>query len=105
MNLSDVFLAVAYKQLVQVDLPGGSHQHEINGIAALRSFFNTGERISGQISWYYFADNQEPLHETGDFTFYDARENIKNRTEWRFYYRGNFLRHADAGDVLLLARI
>ncbi len=105
MNLSDVFTAVAYKQLVQVDLPGGSNQHEINGVAALRSFFRTSERISGKINWYYFADNQEPQHGTGDFTFYDARENIENRTQWRFYYRGDFLRRADVGDVLLLARI
>src|SRR5262249_8371591 len=27
-----------------------------------------------------------------------------NRTEWRLYYPGDFLRHANAGDLLVLAR-
>lgn len=107
MNLSDVFSAVAYKQLVQVDLPGGSNQHEINGISALRDFFETQERVSGDIRWHYFADDQEPLHEVSSFTFYDARAKSAARTgrsEWRFYYTGDFLSYASVGDLLVLAR-
>ncbi len=47
MNLDSVFTSIVYKILVQVDLPGGSHQHELNGVQALRSFFNTDSELSG----------------------------------------------------------
>lgn len=108
MNLSGVFTTVAYKQLAQVDLPGGSHQHEVNGSETLRRFFGTSETVSGPIRWYYFADNQESLQEEGEYKFYDARAKSASRTgrtEWRLYYSGNFLQCADLGDVLILARM
>src|SRR5262249_48014112 len=79
-------------------------QHELNGVQALREFFGTDSRTRGTISWHYFADDQEPLQETTDFTFYDARENHPTRTEWRLYYQGSFLAHADVGDRLYIAR-
>jgi hypothetical protein len=105
MDLSSVFSHVAHKRLVAVDLPDtGSNQHELNGVQALREFFGTGSRQSGDISWHYFADDQEPFQETTPFTFYDAREKNPSRTEWRFYYRGNFLSHARVGDRLFIAR-
>ena len=107
-NLSSVFSAVAFKRLALVDLPGrGSHQHEIDGVSALRIFFETENRISGNISWHYFSDEMEPLHSAGEFTFYDARAKSADRTgrsEWRMYYRGDFLNCAEPGDVLILAR-
>ena len=105
MNLSSVFSHVAHKQLVAVDLPNmGSHQHELNGVQALREFFGTGDRTHGTISWHYFADDEESIQEKTEFTFYDARENHPTRTEWRFYYRGSFLSRAHVGDRLFIAR-
>jgi hypothetical protein len=109
MNLSDIFNAVAHKELVQVELPaaGSSTQHELNGTAVLREFFAVAEQTSGKISWHYFADDQEPLQEEGDFTFYDARSKSAGRTgrsEWRFYYTGSFLSCASVGDLLVLAK-
>jgi hypothetical protein len=105
VNLFSIFTNVAHKTLVAVDLPNlGSNQHELNGVQALRAFFGTDERTHGIISWHYFADEQEPLQEKTDFTFYDARENHPTRTEWRLYYRGSFLGHADVGDRLFIAR-
>jgi EcoRII C terminal len=90
---------------VTVDLPNmGSNQHELNGVQALREFFGTGGRTQGTINWHYFADDQEPIQEKTEFTFYDARENHPTRTEWRLYYAGSFLAHADVGDRLFLAR-
>ena len=72
--LSDVFAAIAHKRLVQVDLPNkGSNQHELNASTALREFFNTGETLKAPITWHLFQDDQEPLLEIGDLTFYDAR--------------------------------
>lgn len=108
MNLSDVFPAVAHKTLVAVDLPhAGSNQHELNGVAALREFFRTTRKTEGTINWHYFADDRDPEHGTGKFTFYDARAKSAHRTgrsEWRLYYSGDFLLRARPGDLLVLAR-
>jgi hypothetical protein len=107
VNLSSVFSAVAHKVFVAVDLPGGSHQHEINGDRGLKEFFGTSEPTRGTLSWHYFADDQEPLHEEGDFNFYDARARSSDRTgrsEWRLYYDGSFLENAEVGDRFFLAR-
>lgn len=107
-TLADVFDAVAHKRLVLVDLPGqGSNQHEFNGVAALRRFFQASETISGPIQWHYFADDREPEEEEGTFTFYDARAKSADRTgrsEWRFYYTGDFLYRCQAGDELIIVR-
>jgi hypothetical protein len=108
MNLSDVFAAVAHKELVTVDLPhAGSNQHELNGVSALRELFGINGATQGKINWHYFADDREPEQEEGHFTFYDARARGSQRTgrsEWRFYYCGEFLSRASAGDLLVLAR-
>lgn len=105
VNLSSIFTNVAHKTLVAVDLPDmGSNQHELNGVHTLRDFFGVGGRTHGKMSWHYFADDQDPLQETTDFTFYDARENHPTRTEWRLYYQGSFLAHADVGDRLYIVR-
>lgn len=107
-TLADVFDAVAHKRLVLVDLPGkGSNQHELNGVTALRDFFQTAEKVSGPIHWHYFADDREPEAEEGTFTFYDARAKSANRTgrsEWRFYYSKDFLSRCQAGDELIIVR-
>ncbi len=108
MNLNSVLAAVAYKKLAQVDLPdGGSNQHEIDGVTALREFFDTSERVEGNIAWHYFADDKETLQDNGQYTFYDAREKSYARTgrsEWRMYYTGIFLNYAEPDDVLILLR-
>ncbi|HXE90413.1 MAG TPA: type II restriction endonuclease [Terriglobales bacterium] len=105
MNLGSLIAAAAYKELVNVDLPQrGSNQHEINGVQALREFFDTAETVKGPIWWHFFSDDAEPLRENGDFTFYDARQRHPTRTEWRLYYSGDFLTAADEGDVLVLIR-
>lgn len=108
MNLSEVFAAVAHKQLVLVDLPAaGSHQHELNGVSALKDFFGTSGPTKGRLTWHYFADEQEPVQELNDFTFYDARAKTTHktgRTEWRMYYYGDFLNRAGIGDLIVLAK-
>lgn len=105
MNLSEAFSAVAIKELVRVDLPDrGSNQHEINGASSLRDFFGTSSKQKGEIDWFYFADDQEPVREFSKYTFYDARERIPGRTEWRMYYSGAFLSHAEIGDIIVLLK-
>lgn len=108
MNLSDVFTTVVHKELVAVDLPhAGSNQHELNGVTALRDFFGTDGRSRGKINWRYFADDRTPEQEENDYTFYDARARSADRTgrsEWRFYYQGDFLSNGSIGDLLIMAR-
>jgi hypothetical protein len=107
-SLNSIFNAVIFKTLAQVDLPErGSNQHEINGVAALKDFFEKEQQVSGTISWHYFTDDSDPLQSSGNFTFYDARAKSASRTgrtEWRMYYSGDFLSCANPGDVLILAR-
>ncbi len=108
MNLSDVFTEVAHKNLVAVDLPNsGSHQHELNGVAALKGLFGTDAETRGRISWHCFTDDQEPTQEDNAFSFYDARAKTADKTgrsEWRFYYYGKFLSCGRVGDLLVLVR-
>lgn len=108
MNLSDAFIAIAIKQIAQVDIPRrGSNQHELNGTSELRKFFKTAERLRTRIHWHYFSDGKDVVNEEGNLTFYDAREKSAERTgrsEWRGYYSGDFLSVANPGDVLLLAK-
>ena len=103
--MSSAFIAIAHKELVQVDLPHmGSNQHEINGVRALRDLFQEGE-YKGPVTWSYFADGSDPVSEEGSLTFYDSRKgNPLRAAEWRLYYSGQFLYRADPGDVLILAR-
>lgn len=102
-SLNSIFSSVVFKTLAQVDLPGGSHQHEINGSKAVRGFFGTDQPTSGTISWHYFSDNSAIQRSVSDFTFYDARENNPNRApEWRMYYYDDFLSCASIGDTLIL---
>lgn len=106
-NLNSIFSAVIFKTLAQVDLPGGSHQHEINGDNAVKEFFETDQPISGLINWHYFSEESDILQSTGSFTFYDARAKSAERTgrtEWRMYYTGEFVSCANPEDVLVLAR-
>lgn len=108
MNLSNIFPAVMHKRLAKGELPHlGSNQHELNGTAALKKFLGVTKRVSGKLSWHYFADDREPAHHVGNFTFYDAREKSVDRTgrsEWRFYYYDDFLAHANEGDWIFIAR-
>src|SRR4051794_17073249 len=106
-KMSDIFSGIAYKTLVPVDLPGrGSHQHELNGSRLLTDILGA-DRTTGQIEWKRFTDDEAPLTESGTFTWYDARQKSSKRThrsEWRLYYKGEFLSHARTGDTFVLAR-
>ncbi len=106
-SLRSLFTGIATKRLVQVDLPAGSNQHEINGVSGMKEFFGANEKITGIIRWYYFSDDSPTLRENGEFTFYDSRAKSFSRTgrrEWRLYYQGEFLAHAVPDDTLVLAR-
>ncbi|MDF1754853.1 MAG: ATP-binding protein [Verrucomicrobiales bacterium] len=108
MKLSSFVKAAAFKHLVTVDLPGsGSNQHELNGVSGLKKFFDSNEKIQDDLLWTYFSDDSPPIEEEGEFTFYDARAKsaaMTGRSEWRFYYTGEFLRNAGVGDLFILVK-
>ena len=108
MRLNQLFSAIAVKTLSSVDIVGlNSHQHEINGVSSLRSFFNTTEAFSDEIYWYYFTENNDRYNYSGQITFYDARRRSftrTGRTEWRMYYSGDFMETASPGDYLFLIK-
>lgn len=103
-TLSDIFRAVAIKELKAVDIPGRfSNQHELNSLTAIKEFFE-GRDLKGELEWLYFSDNRDPSRVLSYFRYYDARLKSFARTgriEWRLYYE-NFPSEADIGDVLFL---
>ena len=107
MRIKEIFSNIAYKKLVNVDLPNGkSNQHEFNGTSNLRVFFAdllSNGKFHGNVDWFYFND-EHVLGDKGEVTFYNAREKDKTRNEWRLYYSGEFLSCAKLGDYLILIR-
>lgn len=105
-TLSDIFKAVASKELKAVDILGrSSNQHEVTSLTAIKNFFE-GRDTKGELEWLYFSDNSDPSRMPSSYHYYDARlKSFKRtgRTEWRLYYQ-NFLSEADVGDVLFLVR-
>lgn len=103
-RLTDYFLKVAWKALSQVEV-GDSvqyHQHEFNGVAALRDMFGT-EKQKFPAKFLFFDDEVNDAA-NGFMTWYDARENHPTRTEFRFYFSGSFItEHSKVGNVLIMA--
>jgi hypothetical protein len=90
-----------YAQAVEVD-PEISNQHEFNGVSALRQVL--GERLLTQVPcrWFLLRDDQDPLVEEHDVTWYDSREASETRTEWRLYYTGATA--VSTGDMVVVLR-
>lgn len=96
-RLSDAFLAVAAKYLVPVDIPdGGSNQHEIGGLVKagigkhLTSHCGKVEKALFPTTYIRLEDDNEPVVEKADATWYDARHKNPNRgPEYRLYYKTN----------------
>ena len=105
-NLSAIFVGVAYKTIAQVDLPGGSHQHEFNGSRELCRLLGDS-KDTAPIAWRLFTDSQGVEAAEGNFTWYDARKRGSSQTgrsEWRLYYTGGFLERAQVEDLFVIAR-
>jgi hypothetical protein len=104
--LSDHFEGVASKRLSAVEIDAlRSHQHEFNGVAALKQLWGT-ERIEIPARFLYLGDDEDDR--TGDegyLKWYDSRENHPHRSEFRLYYQANdALRRAAPGDLAIIAK-
>ena len=103
--LSDHFDGVAAKRLTAVEInPNISHQHELNGVAPLRSLLGTDGFPSRPTTFIWLGDKSEGIIERSLLTWYDARDRHPKRTEWRLYYPSNaVMEQAKEGDLLVIA--
>jgi hypothetical protein len=113
--MSDLFEAAIAKRLSLVEVSrSASNQHEFNGTKALQSIFGesvkgTAERQKHMARFVYLADEDlEPIFESAEVTWYDARAKTSHRTgraELRLYFKDNgVMRQAEEGDILLIAK-
>lgn len=105
--LSDYFKGVANKALSQVEANIlKSNQHEYNGDKGLKVLLGTSEgRKQLDTSFMYIGDD-EVFNAIGRMTWYDARENNPNRSEWRLYFPTNDVTNkATVGDSFYLCRM
>ena len=102
--LSEYFKGVASKTLsaVEVDM-SISHQHEYNGVGALKKIFGT-ERKTFTAQFIYLNDeDSEPVKDNGTLTWYDAREKHPTRSEFRMYFTSTQVSEiSSVGDVIFI---
>jgi hypothetical protein len=104
--LSELFTGIAAKFLSAVEAsPERSNQHEYNGVAPLRDLFGL-DRLTLEADFIYLADEEEDIiTDTGNITWYDARESHPTRTEYRLYFPTNSVTdEAAESDLLAIAR-
>lgn len=102
--LSEYFKGVASKTLsaVEVDM-SVSHQHEYNGVSALKKIFGTERKTFAAQFLYLNDEDSEPVTDTGFLTWYDARENHPTRSEFRMYFTSTAVSAiASAGDMIFI---
>ena len=101
-----MFRGVAVKSLSSVEINHWqSNQHEFHGVTALKQIFGYNRKyFKGE--FYYVKSNGQIIKDVniGELTWYDARENSIDRSEYRFYYTDNIaVNMANVGDILLVA--
>ncbi len=107
-HLSQYFSGVAAKRLsaVEADL-FRSHQHEFNGVEALKRIFGKAHgKEKFRAGFIYLNDHDdEPVVSEGFLTWYDARENHPTRSEHRLYFPTTTVSECAAeGDLLVIGR-
>lgn len=95
---------IAGKYLAKVEVqPGASNQHEFNGIAQIRKFMGLQNKELACNFLYLDRDNRLNACE-GHATWYEARDNHPDRSEFRLYFKENsVIRKAKAGNTLIVA--
>ncbi|TCL60532.1 hypothetical protein EDD76_102230 [Kineothrix alysoides] len=98
-----MFTNVAIKELSAVEVNNWtSNQHEFHGVAALKKLFGYNRQYL-DAQFFYLSNNGTEVKESGDLTWYDARANSIDRTEFRLYYTANgAVLRAQAGHTLIV---
>lgn len=105
-SLSIYFSGIGAKRLSRVEINSNvSNQHEFNGINEFRSFLGNEKKSFNGKFIYLTDDSDSILIEEGTLTWYDARENTPNRTEYRLYYSSNsVITSSSVDDLLIIGR-
>lgn len=107
-RLSAYFGGVVVKRLSAVEADATrshSHQHEINGTAAIQRVLGPEKRIYSAQFEYLTDEGENEAAATGSLTWYDARERNPKRSEWRLYIPLNpVYERASEGDLLVIAK-
>ena len=106
--LSEYFTTIAAKYLSAVEADfSRSHQHEFNGVGALKKMFGevTGKKLFNARFIYLTDNDDEPVVSDSPLTWYDAREKHPTRSEHRLYFPTTSVSECMAeGDLLVLGR-
>lgn len=99
------FITAAAKHLSTVEIDSlHSNQHEFNGVASLRHMLGT-ERQCFDTTFIYYNETGKVIQESGEMTWYDAREAHPTRTEYRLYYTDNsVVGRANVNDLLIVGK-
>lgn len=91
---------VCLKTLAPVEVyPDDSNQHEFNGVSALKAVLGDQKR---KVSAKFFLRGTDISDEVL-VTWYDARENHPDRSEYRLYFQTNkVMSVARAGDTIAI---
>lgn len=106
--LSNYFKGVGAKRLSAVEAdPETSNQHEFNGVATLKAIFGLEKRHQVSTKFIYLGNTEEDyLSETGELTWYDAREKNPTRTEWRLYFtKTAIFQEMTQGDLVIFGEL
>ncbi|MGF7076329.1 type II restriction endonuclease [Mucilaginibacter sp. R-33] len=105
-SLSQYFISLGAKRLSEVEInPKKSNQHELNGTSGFKKIFGL-DPLKFTAKFIYLSEDEDNIIEnTGELTWYDARENHATRTEHRLYYTDNqVIPYSSVGDLIIVAR-
>ena len=86
-RLSQVVVGSAVKTLAAVEaMPSRSHQHEFNGVTALKELFGESRRTFAATFLYLDDDEDRVVSSSAFLTWYDSRERHTTRSEFRLYF-------------------
>jgi len=94
---------MAVKILSDVEVNNwASNQHEFHGVAALKGLFGYSKTyVTARCVYLHNGGIEGPI--SCNLTWYDARENDLERSEYRLYYDSQFFyEYANAGDTMVL---
>ena len=104
--LSEYFEGVVAKRLSGVESnPDQSHQHEFNGVKALKKLLGEERLTDCPTRFVWLGEENEGLSEDSLVTWYDSRETHPTRSEYRLYFRSNpIMELASEGDLLIVTK-
>ncbi|MCC0658621.1 type II restriction endonuclease [Clostridioides sp. ES-S-0123-01] len=100
INIRFINAAAKTLRAVEVD-SSSSNQHEFNGVASLKRLFGYDRQILNA-TFCYISDEHQ-IDGIGSLTWYDARENDPDRSEYRLYFtEDNVVYNGEPGDLLVI---